>query len=246
MMIKKRTNNLSDCDFYSGETVLLDKPLNWTSFDVVSKIRNAVGVKKVGHAGTLDPMATGLLIICTGKKTKEISSFQDLEKTYTGSILLGKRSRSMDLETELIGNEDLSSIKDEDIYDARDKFMGNILQVPPMFSAIKFKGKSLYNIARKGKTIELKPREVNVSKFEILEINKPYVKFEITCSKGTYIRSIANDLGEELGCGGVLSSLRRTAIGNFFVNDALSIDEFVFLSKAMKAQREKEVSECIQ
>jgi len=245
-MIKKRTNNLSDCDFYSGETVLLDKPLNWTSFDVVSKIRNAVGVKKVGHAGTLDPMATGLLIICTGKKTKEISSFQDLEKTYTGSILLGKRSRSMDLETELIGNEDLSSIKDEDIYDARDKFMGNILQVPPMFSAIKFKGKSLYNIARKGKTIELKPREVNVSKFEILEINKPYVKFEITCSKGTYIRSIANDLGEELGCGGVLSSLRRTAIGNFFVNDALSIDEFVFLSKAMKAQREKEVSECIQ
>ena len=246
MMIKKRTNNLSDCDFYSGETVLLDKPLNWTSFDVVSKIRNAVGVKKVGHAGTLDPMATGLLIICTGKKTKEISSFQDLEKTYTGSILLGKRSRSMDLETELIGNEDLSSIKDEDIYDARDKFMGNILQVPPMFSAIKFKGKSLYNIARKGKTIELKPREVNVSKFEILEINKPYVKFEITCSKGTYIRSIANDLGEEIGCGGVLSSLRRTAIGNFFVNDALSIDEFVFLSKAMKAQREKEVSECIQ
>ncbi|HEY4755466.1 MAG TPA: tRNA pseudouridine(55) synthase TruB [Ignavibacteriaceae bacterium] len=245
-MIKKRTNNLSDCDFYSGETVLLDKPLNWTSFDVVSKIRNAVGVKKVGHTGTLDPMATGLLIICTGKKTKEISSFQDLEKTYTGSILLGKRSRSMDLETELIGNEDLSSIKDEDIYDARDKFMGNILQVPPMFSAIKFKGKSLYNIARKGKTIELKPREVNVSKFEILEINKPYVKFEITCSKGTYIRSIANDLGEELGCGGVLSSLRRTAIGNFFVNDALSIDEFVFLSKAMKAQREKEVSECIQ
>ncbi len=246
MMIKKRTNNLSDCDFYSGETVLLDKPQYWTSFDVVSKIRNAVGVKKVGHAGTLDPMATGLLIICTGKKTKEISSFQDLEKTYTGSILLGKRSRSMDLETELIGNEDLSSIKDGDIYDARDKFMGNILQVPPMFSAIKFKGKSLYNIARKGKTIELKPREVNVSKFEILEINKPYVKFEITCSKGTYIRSIANDLGEELGCGGVLSSLRRTAIGNFFVNDALSIDEFVFLSKAMKAQREKEVSECIQ
>jgi len=245
-MVKKDTNNLFDCDFCSGETVLLDKPQYWTSFDVVSKIRNAVGVKKVGHAGTLDPMATGLLIICTGKKTKEISSFQDLEKTYTGSILLGKRSRSMDLETELIGNEDLSSIMDEDIYDARDKFMGNILQVPPMFSAIKFKGKSLYNIARKGKTIELKPREINVSKFEILEINKPYVKFEITCSKGTYIRSIANDLGEELGCGGVLSSLRRTAIGNFFVNDALSIDEFVFLSNAMKAQKEKEVSECIQ
>ena len=245
-MIKKGTNNFSVCDFNSGEIIMIDKPLNWTSFDAVSKIRNSVGVKKAGHAGTLDPMATGLLIICTGKKTKEILFFQDLKKTYTGSILLGKKSKSMDLETELIGDEDLSSINDEDIYDARDKFMGNILQVPPMFSAIKFKGKSLYNIARKGKTIELKPREVNVSKFEILEINKPYVKFEITCSKGTYIRSIANDLGEELGCGGVLSSLRRTAIGNFFVNDALSIDEFVFLSKAMKAQREKEVSECIQ
>src|SRR3972149_7080568 len=113
MMIKKRTNNLSDCDFYSGETVLLDKPLNWTSFDVVSKIRNAVGVKKVGHAGTLDPMATGLLIICTGKKTKEILLFQDLEKTYTGTILLGKKSKSMDLETELMGDEDTSSVKDE-------------------------------------------------------------------------------------------------------------------------------------
>lgn len=245
-MITKGTNNFSDCDFFLGETVLLDKPLNWTSFDVVSKIRNTLGVKKVGHTGTLDPMATGLLIICTGKKTKEIMSFQDLEKTYTGSILLGKKSKSMDLETELIGDVDLSSIKDEDIYNAKEKFVGNIFQVPPMFSAIKFKGKSLYHIARKGKTIELKPREVKVSKFEIPEINKPYVKFVITCSKGTYIRSIANDLGKELGCGGVLSSLRRTAIGNFSVNDALSIGEFVSLSQMMKLNKEKEVLECIQ
>jgi len=245
-MIKKGTNNLSGCDFYSGEIILLDKPLNWTSFDVVSKVRNAVGVKKVGHAGTLDPMATGLLIICTGKKTKEILTFQDLEKNYTGAILLGKKSKSMDLETELIGDENISSIKDEDIFNVREKFIGNILQIPPMFSAIKFKGKSLYNIARKGKTIELKPRKVFVSKFEILGISKPYVKFEITCSKGTYIRSIANDFGEELGCGGVLSSLRRTAIGNYSVNDALSIADFVSLSQMMKAQKEKEVSEVIQ
>ena len=246
MMIKKGTINLSGCDFYSGEIILINKPLNWTSFDVVSKIRNAVGVKKVGHAGTLDPMATGLLIICTGQKTKDILSFQDLEKTYAGSILLGKKSKSMDLETELIGDEDISLIKDADIYNAREKFVGNILQVPPMFSAIKFKGKSLYNMARKGKTIELKPREVSVSNFEILEINKPHIKFEITCSKGTYIRSIANDFGEELGCGGVLSSLRRTAIGNYSVNEALSIDDFVSLSNMMKAQREKGVSEVIQ
>ena len=246
MMIKKETNNLSSCDFFFGEIILFDKPLNWTSFDVVSKIRNAVGVKKVGHAGTLDPMATGLLIVCTGKKTKEILTFQDLEKTYTGSILLGKRSNSMDLETELIGDEDISSVKDEDIISAREKFLGNILQVPPMYSAIKLKGKSLYNMARKGRTIELKPREVSVSKFEIIEIKKPYVKFEIICSKGTYIRSIANDFGEELGCGGVLNSLRRTAIGEYSVNDALSVDEFISLTLEWKAEKEKEPSECIQ
>jgi tRNA pseudouridine55 synthase len=246
MMIKKETNNLSGCDFYSGEHILLDKPFQWTSFDVVSKIRNAVGVKKVGHAGTLDPLATGLLIICTGKKTKDLSSFQDLEKTYTGSILLGKNSKSMDLETELIGDEDISSIKDEDIYKIREKFVGNILQDPPMYSAIKYKGKPLYNIARKGKTIELKPREVTVSKFDILEINKPYIKFEITCSKGTYIRSIANDLGEGLGCGGVLNSLRRTAIGKYSVNDALSIDEFISLVRQWKSFKEEELTGCIR
>ena len=245
-MIKKETNSLLSCDFDSGETILLDKPLNWTSFDVVSKVRNAVGVKKVGHAGTLDPMATGLLIVCTGKKTKAILTFQDLEKTYIGSILLGKKSKSMDLEMELIGDEDISSITDEDIYKVREMFVGNILQVPPMFSAIKFKGKSLYNMARKGKTIELKPREVSVSKFEILEINRPFVEFEITCSKGTYIRSIANDFGEELGCDGVLNSLRRTAIGKYSVTDALRIDEFISLAREWKVEKEKEALECIQ
>jgi len=246
MMIKKGTNSFSSCDFHSGEIILIDKPLKWTSFDIVSKIRNAVSVKKVGHAGTLDPMATGLLIICTGKKTKELLSFQNLEKTYTGSIILGKKSKSMDLETELVGDADISSIKDEDIYNVCKKFIGNIQQVPPMFSAIKFKGKALYNMARKGKTIDLKPREVSVSKFEIQEINKPFIKFKIICSKGTYIRSIANDFGEKLGCGGVLGELRRTAIGNYSVDEALSVAEFVSLSKLMNTQKEKEVTEFIQ
>jgi tRNA pseudouridine55 synthase len=245
-MIKKGTNNLSDCDFYSGEVILIDKPLNWTSFDVVNKIRNSVGVKKVGHAGTLDPMATGLLIICTGKKTKDILSFQNLEKTYIGTMLLGKRSSSMDLETELVGNEDISAINEEAILKARNNFIGNVLQIPPMFSAIKHKGKSLYNLARKGKKIELEPREINVSKFEIMAINKPYVKFEITCSKGTYIRSIANDFGEELGCGAVLSELRRTAIGNYLVIDALTVDEFVQLSKNFKMQKRKETLSAVK
>jgi tRNA pseudouridine55 synthase len=245
MMIKKAAANLSNCDFYSGEILLIDKPLGWTSFDAVNKIRRLVGVKKVGHAGTLDPMATGLLIICTGKKTKEISSFQDLEKTYTGEILLGKKSESMDLETELIGDEDLSSITKEDIYKTRDKFVGKILQVPPMYSAIKHKGKSLYNLARKGKTIELAPREIEISMFEILDIRKPYLTFKIKCSKGTYVRSIANDFGKELGCGGVLTSLRRTGIGTYLVDEALSITDFEALIKSMKLELKSEKSEFV-
>jgi len=245
-MIKKGTSDLSDRDFYTGEVILLDKPLNWTSFDVVGKVRRMIGIKKVGHAGTLDPMATGLLIVCTGKKTKEISSYQDLEKIYTGTILLGKKSKSMDLETELYGDEDISAITEEEILRVRERFLGKIMQVPPMYSAIKFKGKSLYNMARKGKSIELEPREVTVSKFEILEINKPNIKFEIKCSKGTYIRSVANDFGELLGCGGVLSSLRRTAIGNYLVEDALSIKDFVSLSQQLKTFKERELSQCIQ
>lgn len=243
MMIKKGTNNLSNCDFHSGETILIDKPIDWTSFDVVNKIRSATGVKKVGHAGTLDPKATGLLIICTGKKTKEISRFQDLEKTYSGTILLGVKSKSMDLETELVGSYDLSLIKDEDIHNASKNFIGSIKQTPPMYSAIKHKGKSLYNIARKGKTINLEPREITVTRFNILKINLPYINFEITCSKGTYIRSIANDLGELLGCGAVLYYLRRTAIGNFSVDDALLISEFVQLIKEQKSLNEKVMTE---
>ncbi len=243
MIIKKGTNNLSNCDFHSGETILIDKPIDWTSFDVVNKIRSATGVKKVGHAGTLDPKATGLLIICTGKKTKEISQFQDLEKTYSGTILLGVKSKSMDLETELIGSYDLSLIKDEDIHNASKSFIGSIKQTPPMYSAIKHKGKSLYNIARKGKAINLEPREITVTRFNILNINLPYINFEITCSKGTYIRSIANDLGELLSCGAVLYSLRRTAIGNFSVDDALLISEFVQLIKEQKSLNEKVMTE---
>lgn len=245
MMIKKGTNNLFDRNFYLGETTLIDKPFKWTSFDVVNKIRNAVGVKKVGHAGTLDPMATGLLIICTGKKTKDITLFQDLKKTYCGEILLGKSSASMDLETELIGDYDVSSITEEDIHNVTSKFVGNIQQTPPMFSAIKYKGKSLYNIARAGKTVELKPREVYIERFEVKEIKMPYFKFEITCSKGTYIRSIANDIGIELGCGAVLSSLRRTAIGDYSVEDALSMDEFISLFRMKNHKHENGIAEFV-
>ena len=225
-MITNDTIDYSKFDFDSGETILIDKPFRWTSFHVVHKIRKAVGVKKVGHAGTLDPMATGLLIICTGKKTKEIIKYQELEKTYTGTIILGKSTPSMDLETGIIEEKPLENITEEKILETKKNFTGQILQTPPMYSAVKHKGKSLYKFARKGKTVKREPREVFISKFIIAKINLPDIFFEISCSKGTYIRVIANDLGMNLGCGAVLSSLRRTKIGNYNVENALSIDDF--------------------
>jgi len=235
-MITKETADYTKFDFQSGEVILIDKPIGWTSFKVVEKIRWAVQVKKVGHAGTLDPLATGLLIICTGKKTKEISQFQDQKKTYAGKIILGKTSASMDMETEIKETKIPESVTADQILKVRDSFIGRIMQIPPMFSAVKIKGRSLYKIARKGKEVEREPREVQVDKFEIINISIPEIEFEIVCSKGTYIRSIANDLGEKLGCGGILGSLRRTGIGAYSVNDALDIEGFAsrFREAALK------------
>ena len=226
-MITIDTIDYSKFDFDSGETILIDKPFGWTSFHVVHKIRKAVGVKKVGHAGTLDPMATGLLIICTGKKTKEITKYQDLEKTYTGIITLGKTTPSMDLETEVTEEKSWENITEEKILKAKEEFTGQIDQIPPMYSAVKYKGKSLYKFARKGKTVNRESRKVFISKFNITKINLPDIYFEISCSKGTYIRVIANDLGINLGCGAVLSSLRRIKIGNYNIENALGINDFI-------------------
>ncbi|MGA9293432.1 MAG: tRNA pseudouridine(55) synthase TruB [Ignavibacteriaceae bacterium] len=226
-MITNDTIDYSKFDFDLGETILIDKPFWWTSFHVVHNLRKAVGVKKVGHAGTLDPMATGLLIVCTGKKTKEITTFQELEKTYTGIITLGKTTTSMDLETEIIEEKPFNNINEEMIFKAKEEFTGQILQIPPMYSAVKYKGKALYKYARKGKTVEREPREVFISKFNITNIELPDIHFEISCSKGTYIRVIANDLGISLGCGALLSSLRRTKIGNYNVENALLVDDFI-------------------
>jgi len=225
-MITKETNSFTGTDFSAGEVILIDKPSGWTSFKVVHKVRKITGVKKVGHAGTLDPMATGLLILCTGKKTKEINIYQGQEKTYTGIITLGKTTPSMDMETEVIKQSDLAEIAEEEILKTKDKFTGEILQVPPMYSALKVGGKKLYNLARKGKTVKREPRKVTVSEFDITKIDLPDVHFKITCSKGTYIRVIANDFGEELGCGGVLSSLRRAKIGVYSVENSLKIEDF--------------------
>jgi tRNA pseudouridine55 synthase len=232
-MIDSRTNDFAELDFLKGEVILIDKPVGWTSFKVVHKIRKALKVKKVGHSGTLDPMATGLLILSTGRKTKDLGQYQNLNKTYTGTILLGKTSASMDTETELKDHPIPDSIDAELILSVRDEFLGEVEQVTPMYSAAKVNGRRLYSLARKGEQVERRSRRVFIEKFEIRSINLPEVDFEISCSKGTYIRAIANDFGEKLGCGAVLSSLRRIKVGEFNVDNALKVDDFlVKISKA--------------
>jgi len=226
-MVTKQTDDFTSLDFLAGETLLIDKPPQWTSFKVVHTIRKAINVKRVGHTGTLDPLATGLLIILTGRNTKQMINFEGLTKTYTGTFLLGKSSPSMDTETEMTHRDLLENFNDDLLFKTRDTFLGNIEQIPPMYSALKVDGKKLYDLARKGKEVERKPRKVNISRFEITGIDIPEVHFVITCSKGTYIRVIANDFGEKLGCGAVLSKLRRTEIGECNVKDALGVEEFV-------------------
>lgn len=234
MMVTKQTKDLQNLDYLSGQVILIDKPVNWTSFDVVAKLRRLINVKKVGHAGTLDPLATGLLIVCTGKKTKEIANYQEQRKKYIGIITLGKSSPSMDLATNITEKSVPENLTEEKIHEVRNKFLGKIEQVPPMFSAIKHKGKALYKLARKGKEVEREPRQVEIYSFDITKIELPDIHFEIACSKGTYIRVIANDFGNELGCGGILSLLRRTEIGDYKVDDANSMNEFSSMFKIVE------------
>ncbi len=229
-MITKKTVN-KEFDFQAGEVILIDKPRGWSSFKAVKVIRSAIKVKKVGHAGTLDPMATGLLIICTGKSTKTISEYQGMYKVYEGTITLGKSSPSMDTETEITEVKVPDGITEESIMLEKEKFTGRIKQVPPMFSALKVNGKPLYRLARQGKEIKREPREIEIYEFEINKIDLPDIFFQIKCSAGTYIRSIASELGNNLGCGGLLSRLRRTAIGDYDVNDAFIPDEFIEMLK---------------
>ena len=226
-MITRNIANDFKPDFVIGETILIDKPLINTSFDIVYKVRKAAHVQKVGHAGTLDPKATGLLIVCTGRMTKKINSFMGLNKTYTGIITIGKTTPSYDTETEFDSEKSFEDINKDKILEVRDLFVGNLMQTPPMYSAVKKNGKALYKFARKGKTVERSPREIVISKFEITKIDLPDIHFEICCSTGTYIRVIAHEFGEKLGCGGYLKELRRTKIGDFDVKDAFKINEFI-------------------
>lgn len=212
-------------DFAAGEVLLIDKPLKWTSFDAVKKIRGAIRIKKVGHAGTLDPLATGLLIICTGKMTKKINDYQGMFKEYTGEFHLGCTTPSYDLETEIENHKDISHLTEEDVRGTVSQFLGEIEQVPPVFSAVKVDGKRAYKSARKGQDVKIEPRKVTIHEFEITGIDFPKVTFRVKCSKGTYIRTLANDFGKALAVGAHLSALRRTAIGEFRVENALSIEE---------------------
>ena len=239
-IITNQTIDLSDADFSEGEIILIDKPSGFTSFQVVNKIRKITGVKKVGHSGTLDPLASGLMIICSGKKTKEMDRFINLDKTYTGIIRLGLKSPSMDLETECSEYPLPKNLDEKKILAVRDDFVGEVEQTPPMYSAVKINGKKLYHLARKGKSIERKPRKVFIEKFEIEKIDLPDIHFSITCSKGTYIRVIADDFGNKLNCGGILLKLRRTRIGEFQVKNAFSLDQFSshIFSSAKSPQQE--------
>lgn len=210
-----------------GEVFLIDKPLTWTSFDVVKKMKGILKAKKIGHAGTLDPLATGLLVVCTGKKTKTIPAIQDAEKEYTGTFYIGATTTSFDRETEFDQEFETNHIDSEVLENAVSSLTGPLMQVPPMHSAVKFNGKRAYEMARKGETVELAAKPIIIKEFEITRFELPEVDFRIVCTKGTYIRSIARDLGKALNSGAHLTALCRTRIGSYMLKDAITIDDLI-------------------
>ena len=224
--------NYTKESFEQGQVLLIDKPLKWTSFDVIQKLRKILRIRKIGHAGTLDPLATGLLIICTGKFTKRINEYMAQEKEDTGTITLGSTTPTYDLESEPENVKPTDAITEEVLKETIKKFTGEIQQIPPAHSAIKIGGKRVYELARQGKEVKLEPRKVTIKEFEIINFALPIVAFRIVCTTGTYIRSIANDFGAALGCGCHLSSLRRTLIGAFEASKAIPLDELQARVKA--------------
>lgn len=205
--------------------ILIDKPRGWTSFDAVRTVRRMFNLDKVGHAGTLDPQATGLLIVCTGRKTRDVDSFAGMEKEYVGSLELGVETPSYDSETDVSAQKGFSHLSRADVERVAASMEGTQAQEPPMYSAVKYGGKPLYKYARKGRTVVRQARTVDVKRFEIVSVELPMVEFRVVCSKGTYIRSLAHDLGQKLGCGATLRSLRRTRIGSLTVDQAQSFEQ---------------------
>jgi tRNA pseudouridine55 synthase len=222
-----RIKETARIDFEAGKMILIDKPLHWTSFDVVKKIRTTLGIKKVGHAGTLDPLATGLLIVCTGKFTKLINTYMAAEKEYIGSFTLGAVTATYDRESVPEQHRDFSLISKDQMLQLLPAFIGTIQQRPPVYAAIKKEGTALYDLARRGEEVVPEPRTIQVSAFEITAIALPEVEFRLACSTGTYVRSIAHDFGAALGCGAYLSSLRRTRIGEYRVDEAQHLEQWL-------------------
>lgn len=230
MKILSRANVDNFAEWYDsipeeGGIVLVDKQKGWTSFDVVAKLRGILKTRKIGHAGTLDPLATGLLLVCVGKATKLSNSFQEFPKQYKTKIKLGATTKTYDLESEEENLQDVSQLKSEDITNAIMQFSGDLMQIPPLFSAISINGVRAYKLARQESDIQLAARPVTIYGYGDITIELPYAEFTVDCSKGTYIRSLANDVGKVLGCGSYLSELRRTKVADYFVGDALTIDE---------------------
>ena len=223
--MKQKPIPLALSPYLEGKVLLIDKPLKWTSFDMVKKVRWMTKIMKVGHAGTLDPLATGLLIICTGKYTKQINDYMGMTKEYTGSLVLGATTASYDLEQEPENFKSIENITALAIQDATKKFIGTILQMPPQHSAIKKDGKRLYESARQGIEVKVDPRQITIDQFEITKINFPSIEFRVLCSTGTYIRSLVHDFGQALGVGAYMSGLRRTKIGAFHVEDAMQWED---------------------
>jgi tRNA pseudouridine55 synthase len=223
--------------FEEGKVILIDKPLHWTSFDVIRRLRSIVKIKKIGHAGTLDPLATGLLIVCTGKFTKKINEFMAAEKEYTGTFTLGATTPTYDLESVPQEFKDISFITPQLLMETVKQFTGEISQVPPIHSAIKQEGKRVYLLARKGADIKLQARKVSIYDFELTNIELPVISFRLVCTTGTYVRSLAYDFGAALGCGAYLSSLRRTRIGLFTVDQSLSPDAFAEQLKLIRSDQ---------
>ncbi len=223
-MITNRTIRVDDLNFEKGEVILINKNLNLTSCAVVTKTKRIINFKKIGHAGTLDPKATGLLILCTGKETKSIPSIQSMNKEYEGKMFLGSTTPTMDTESEPEFINDISFIDESKIKETTNQFIGEIDQVPPPFSAVRINGKRAYKLARKGKSFEIKSKKIKIESFTITEFNPPVAGFKVVCSKGTYIRKLIHDFGQTLGCGAYLLELKRTKIGDFSLKDAIDIN----------------------
>ena len=222
-------------DFERGEILNINKPAGWTSFDVVKKIRSQLNIKKVGHAGTLDPFATGVLLVCTGRATKKVEELMNLKKEYIACIEFGKTTDSYDLTGTVLSEKDTSSVTLDRIGELIEKFKGDIEQIPPMYSAVKLNGVRLYKLARRGEVVERKPRKVTIYQMDILDFKNLFLELRIVCSRGTYVRTIANDLGEMLGCGGYLTALTRARIGDYKLDDSFEVKDLIREVKGCRA-----------